>query len=387
MAFGIGSGQYQGYYNGIMRYLSSRTCDWDICFNANRFFRPMDERTLKEEFIEGFDGVFFCSPCSRRCIDLALRARKCVVVLDPDEPPPKSTSLTVISIDEKRLAETVVGMLMRGENYASYAYFKHQRNGTWADARYERIRAGFRAKGLECGAYEAPTDFRAIRDLPKPAAVIASNDITAHILAKHCKKNGIRIPHEIALIGIDDEPIICTHTSPPLTSVHPDWESAGLLAAKNMNALLSGRKSRPHTEYGIRGVVERMSTGASSPAGQLVLKAEEIIRQNISRPLNATSLASLMKISKRLLTLRYRQIRNTTPLRAIHTAKLAEVRRLLLGSSFTLDKISELCGFNDSSQLKKLFRRTYGCSMNDWRKSRSTVSITAHRGFHRNCHQ
>ena len=379
MAFGVGSGQYQGYYNGIMRYLSSRACDWDIGFNANRFFRPMDERTLREELKEGFDGAFFCSPCSRNCIDLALRAEKYVVVLDPDEPLPPSPSLSVISIDEKRLAEAIVGLLAQGESYASYAYFRHQGNGTWADSRYERIRAGFKAKGLECGAFEIPANYNALRDLPKPAVVIASNDITAYHLANHCKRNGIRIPHEVALVGIDDEPIICVHNSPPLTSVHPDWETAGYLAARRMNVLLSGRKTRPHTEYGIRGIMERMSTGASSPAGRLILRAEEIIRQNITRPLNASALAGLLKISKRLLTLRYRQIRNTTPLHAIHAAKLTEVRRLLSDSSLTLDRIAELCGFNDPSQLKKLFKRTYGYSMNDWRKKHSATSVTARR--------
>ena len=375
------SHQVRIYYDGIERYCTQKRPDWTVRYALSKSFFDINLPTLDRELASGLDGIILGMRPPPDTLERVCRAGLKVVIIDPAQPVPdqfRSGNLATVQVDERRLAKTAVDFMLRTERYASHAFcfsndfwFGEVDSGgkapRWRSQRQDAIIAELARRGHSCTVLELPKDKDRLLALPKPAAIFAANDPMACAVSEACFYNGIRIPQEVALLGVDNEPFLCQHAQPTLSSVAPDFELAGYTAARLMDALLHNRRVKSTTTYGIREVVERLSTAASSPAGRLAAKADDLIRRHARQGLKVEDLARMMGISKRLLTLRYRQIKRTTVLQAIHAARLAEVVKLLDSTNCPIGEIASICGFADGAPLKRLFKAHYGVTMRDWR--------------------
>ena len=79
--------------------------------------------------------------------------------------------------------------------------------------------------------------------IKKPAAILASNDYPARRLADMCSQLKLRVPEDVALLGIDNDELECLLASPPLSSVVNPAEKIGFEAAHILEQLLSGRSN------------------------------------------------------------------------------------------------------------------------------------------------
>ena len=209
-----------------------------------------------------------------------------------------------------------------------------------------------------------------LKRLPKPAAVFASNDHCADGVLRICSEGGVRVPDDLAVLGVDDDPIFCIHTHPSLSSLHPDFEAEGHLAAQTLSKFLKGRRVRAHQLVGgDTTVTDRMSTAPCAPSGRLVRRADEIIAERACAGLNADVIAGLLGISRRLLDLRYRQIKGRSVREAIEDMRLARVRRLLSGTRLSHREIARACGYRSASYMEHVFTKRFGQSMRAFRCS------------------
>ena len=374
-------------YNGVMRYLRETGTEWDLRIVRHSFSAKLFGDFPVEEVsgvICGMDfqpGIVSYEPYFPEDV-LELLARHDIPVVGLDVPDAsrflkKGVRRAFLSVDSERIGRMAAQVLAETGEYAAFGFV-----GAFADRAWSRDRGAFFARELRRLGRRGVSIFQGdvrhdqgellawLNALPKPAAVFASNDHCADTVLRTCARGGVRVPEELAVLGVDDDPIFCIHTHPSLSSLHPDFEAEGYLAAQTLAAFLARR--RPRARMVVGGdvtVTARMSTAPSSPAGRLVRKADEIIAARACTGLNADILAGALGISRRLLDLRYRQINGKSVREAIEETRLARVRKLLSGTRLSHHEIARSCGYGSESYLEHVFVKRFGLSMSAFRRS------------------
>ena len=207
-----------------------------------------------------------------------------------------------------------------------------------------------------------------IAALPKPAAVFGANDLFASEVLAVCGRLGMKVPQQVAVLGCDNDPLICSGTKEQLTSFQLPFHELGYRGAEMLARLLQGRKPpRETVRVGGTRLFERGSSAPIPPAKMLVDRALNYIAAAACGGLRAADVATHLGVSRSLLDLRFRQICGKSVLQEITDRRLDEVKRLLAETGLPIIRIGQQAGFNDPDNLKRLFRRRFGVTMRDWR--------------------
>lgn len=209
--------------------------------------------------------------------------------------------------------------------------------------------------------------------LPKPAAVMAVHDLRATHVLEAASLRKIKVPEQLAVIGVDNDELLCDFTTPQLTSISPDHVKEGELAAATLQSLLKAGKQRhaPTFRSSAKTIVERESTRPISPATHLAEAAMTFIRRNALKGIRAADVSANLRASRRLCDLRFRECHGETMLEAILRIRFAELKRRLTSSKTPIGKITAACGFACESHAKRLFKKRFGMSMREWRANGS----------------
>jgi len=181
------------------------------------------------------------------------------------------------------------------------------------------------------------------------------------------------------VLGVDDNALICENARPTLSSIRPDFEKEGFLAAQTLDALMSPRNLKPTTSnqqpttlyVGVKQVVRRDSTFVVTPSGRLVAHALKYIADHATDGITAEDVVRHLKVSRRLLYLRFAEESGTSIRAAIEERRLQQVRHLLKTTRLSTDEIATRCGYGNPNVLRNLFRRKFGMTMRDFRSHRT----------------
>lgn len=373
-------------YNGIMRYLRETGADWELRIVRELLDVGQFRQNLTKPVAGIICGAVGCFEDDRRdvclpteCLAVCQRQRIPLVALDwPLEKfnRPSLRRSSFLNIDSEKIGVFAAEVILKANEYATYGFV-----GMYAKTAWSRNRGAFFARTIRKAGHrnvrifrgDALTERTALLDwlkaLQKPAAVFTANDCAADIVLKLCLRNGLRVPEDLAVLGVDDDPVFCVHTRPTLSSVHPDFEEMGYLAARELELLMSGRGSgRNLVVAGNLTVTKRMSTAPSSPAGMLVRRVDEIIDARACQSIDSNVIADELKISRRLLDLRYRQLTGLSVRAAIVKRRIERAKHLLVYSGHSIGTICGLCGYRTGSYLAKVFLAQEGLSMCEYRK-------------------
>ena len=213
--------------------------------------------------------------------------------------------------------------------------------------------------------------------VPKPMAVMVASDWRAmHVLAA-AEQAGLAVPRQIAVLGVDNDELLTTHCTPPLTSIQPGHFEIGFKAAAELERLMSARRSPTGRSMSVPPfrIVERESTRPTKPGTVLVERAKKFIHQNMALGITTTDVVAHLGCSRNLADLRYKEIEGMTIRTAIEQIRLDEVRRLLKSTRRPMTVIAKQCGFRSPSHLSHLFRQRFGVSMGSWRESAHTEPL------------
>lgn len=208
-----------------------------------------------------------------------------------------------------------------------------------------------------------------LKSLPKPIGLFAASDRTAlHAIAlgREC---GLRMPHDLAILGVDNDESICESTTPSLSSIATAPEALGYAAAQLLDQLMA-KPSKPVKDVTLKcklTVASRESTFGSAPHGPLVAKASSYIEAHATDGIGPNDVAKHLGISRRLLDLRFAQVQHRTVLSAIQDAKLRSVQKQLMSTTASLEEITRICGYGSPNHLKKIFKERFGMSMSQWK--------------------
>ena len=205
--------------------------------------------------------------------------------------------------------------------------------------------------------------------LPKPVGIFTTNDITNRRLTVACRILGLRVPEEVATLGVDDEDLVCEFSDPPLSSVDPDWVQVGFESAKLLDSLMAGQPA-PSGPILVapKGVVARQSTDTVAVEDPLVAKAIKLIRENTTRPTRIGDLLKILGVSRRSLEQRFKASLGRGPAAEVRRVHVERAKKLLLDGHGSIATIAKAAGFSNAQSLCVIFRREVGMPPTVFRK-------------------
>lgn len=205
--------------------------------------------------------------------------------------------------------------------------------------------------------------------LPKPAAVMASNDLRALQVIGAAQDAGLLVPEEVAVLGANNEATRCDLSYPPLSSVEPNACQSGYRAAEVLAGLMAGRPAAaPDVRIEPVGVVTRHSTDVLAIDDRNVAAALSFIREHACRGITVNQVLKQAHASRSQLEKKFRRYLGRSPQAEIRRVQVIKIRQLLYETDFPLKKIAELTGFEHVEYLGVVFKRLTGRSPGRYRR-------------------
>ncbi|MEO7415140.1 MAG: DNA-binding transcriptional regulator [Opitutaceae bacterium] len=214
---------------------------------------------------------------------------------------------------------------------------------------------------------------RWLLELPKPIGIMACYDNRGQQVLDACRRAGLSVPGEVAVIGVDNDELLCDLASPPLSSVIPNAHRAGYEAAALLDRMMAGKRV-PATARLIppRGVAARQSTDVLAVDDRDVARAVQFIREEACTGINVSDILRAVPLSRRVLEQRFQRLLGRTPREEILQVRLNRVRQLLAETSLSLYQIAERTGFEHVEYLSVVFKRETGETPSGYRNGART---------------
>lgn len=203
----------------------------------------------------------------------------------------------------------------------------------------------------------------------KPEAIFAFNDFDAAFLMDACHRVGLTVPDDVAILGVDNNPLVVNAVQPRLSSVKLDFQRIGYEAAALLHRLMDG--AAPPAEpllIAPRGVAGRESTDTTAVHHPIVRKTLATMKARLRESLGVEDLARAAGCSRRTLeTLFQKELRRSVH-RTLHEIRLREARHLLQTTNDTIESIAADTGFCHAPHLYREYKRWTGLTPRAWRK-------------------
>jgi LacI family transcriptional regulator len=211
---------------------------------------------------------------------------------------------------------------------------------------------------------------RWLHDLPRPVGVFACNDIRAQQVLSVCRTHGMAVPDDIAVIGVDNDEILCSLSYPSLSSVQPDARGIGYQAAALLETMMQGKPASA-TKIFVPpcGVVARASTDGLAIADRHVAIAVRFIRDHACRGLDISEVLAQVPLSRSTLERRFQRHLGCSPKEEIIRVRLNRVKQLLAQTDYTIAAIASRTGFHSVEHLSALFSQKVGQPPGKFRRS------------------
>lgn len=346
-------------------YASGREFGWDV-----QVIEPGATERKAMELVRFWDpdGVIVECGSEQNHFDPRIFGKTPVVFLDRN---PKTLDgpafcVTHDSAETARIAARELLSL----RLSAYAYVPWPEQRFWSDEREAGFAAALRLNGHGyarfCGKARS-SNVRALQkelgtwltDLPKPVGVFAANDVMAAHVAAAAARTGLKVPESIALVGVDNDELLCENTKPTLSSVMPDFRAAGEKAAALLARIMANPKCRPVAEtFGPLKLVRRASSNCSKRTDREVLAALDLIRREACNGLKARDVFTSFTCTRRMAEIRFRAATGKSPLETIQEIRRAKAEALLKDPTRDRNAIANLCGYSSANALANFLRRS-----------------------------
>lgn len=255
----------------------------------------------------------------------------------------------------------------------------------FSNLRRDGFVAAVRRAGHSCAIHETPSALIAgvqeswmpddretaawLASLPKPVAVLACNDGHGWKLAEACRRAGIEVPGQVAIVGVDNDPQWCALAYPPLSSVALPAEQIGYESAAVLDRLLrGGRLPRRPRLIPPEGVITRRTSDTLAVSDPGVAAALRRIRLHAADPGTLKGILADPGMSRRALERRFRQELGTTPLQELHRARIELVKHWLATTDLPMPQVARRSGLSGGKHLAELFHRITGQTPTNFRR-------------------
>jgi LacI family transcriptional regulator len=232
-------------------------------------------------------------------------------------------------------------------------------------------------KHEETGLTDGEAVAQWIKTLPKPIGLMACNDIRGQQVLNACRAVGVAVPDEVAVIGIDNDEVLCELSDPPLSSVVPNTERIGYAAAALLDHMMAGKKApKQPLVIGPLGIVTRRSTDVLAIEDRHIASAVRFIRERACDGVDVGDLLRAVPLSRSTLERRFFKVLNRSPKEEILRVRMNRAKQLLAETDFPLSWIAEKLGLEHSEYLSVIFKKRTGMTPANFRE-RSRLATDA----------
>jgi len=278
-------------------------------------------------------------------------------------------------------------LLSRGFRHYAFCGFV---GANYSDKRSRWFQEYLARKGFVCAVYNPPITSRDaqtielekrgllfqdhlahwLKSLPKPLGIMACNDIRGQQVMNACHRVDLIVPEEVAIIGVDNDELLCELSNPPLTSVVPDTLRIGYEAAALLERMMTGGK--PPGEPILIPPLEiklRRSTDVLAMNDRQLVAGAHFMREHLFEAITVNDLARAAGMSRRVFERRFTARVGRAPKAEVLRLRLERVKELLSETDWTLGQIAERTGFKYSEYLHTVFTQKTGATPGQFRKA------------------
>lgn len=254
--------------------------------------------------------------------------------------------------------------------FQSFAFC--DRIGTsWSQKRCEVFRHLVKKNGGDFYHYQAPTTKTKrlweneqpiladwLQQLPKPIGIMADNDDRARHIIEAAKIAEVKIPDEVAIIGVDNDDQVCALAYPHLSSIALNFEQVGYRAAELLDLMMKGiTVDDEEIILEPTHIVARQSTDVQAIEDSEVIDAIHFIRENTRKPIGVDNVVEATMLSRRVLEKRFRTTYDQSILSMIRKSRVEQICRMLIETNMTVSQIGNAMGFTSEKHISRTFRK------------------------------
>jgi LacI family transcriptional regulator len=294
-----------------------------------------------------------------------------------------ATGIPNILGDDRQIGTMAADYLVgKGFRHFGFCGFK---NMWWSDDRGRFFAEHLQARGFDVEFYPHPPgrkqpawseepDFMAkwIKTLPKPCAIFACTDDRCRQLSEACKRAGIKVPEEVALLGADNDELVCEFASPPLSSIVLNAEKTGHDAAAVLHRMMQGEDVGEITvPIPAPRVVTRQSTDIMAIEDPLVAQALNYIREHYRKGITVDEIAQKIGVSRRVLEIHFRKAMDRSIFEEVLRLRMDHACVLLTETNLSIAQVAEALNYEEIKYFSRGFKKVMDISPLAYRKQQS----------------
>lgn len=298
--------------------------------------------------------------------------------LDPSHPLSRLSEVASDSAGAARMAAE--HLLERGFRHFAFVGVAGR---VWSQRRETSFRQAISAAGFPVENYQPPRASRDrvwereqpmlaewLRGLPKPIGLMACNDDRGREVLEACRAAELDVPEELAVIGVDNDELLCELADPPLSSVALNAGGVGYRAAALLDRMMRGRVRKPRRLVAEPlHVVSRRSTDIIAMDDHDIADAVGFIHDHATEGIQVEDVVQHVAISRRNLETRFRKVLGRTPHAELQRVRLQRAVRFLAETDLPIPKIAEAVGYTAPSYFIQVFRKEHGTTPSRYRRS------------------
>ena len=291
--------------------------------------------------------------------------------------------------DEEVVRLAVEHFRERGFRHFAYCGFP---GANYSDKREALLREHLRAAGHACAVFVPPTPSAEgstfeleqqgfthdealahwLKQLPQPTGLLCCNDIRGQHVLEICRREGLAVPDELAVLGVDNDEVHCELADPPLSSVILHTEKIGYLAAEQLSRMMENTRAElvsSHRPIFVPplGIAVRRSTDVLAMEDRSIAAAVRFIREHACEGIQVSDVLRAVPLSRSSLERRFMAALSRTPKEEILRVQLGRAKELLVETDFPLAEIAEKTGFKHPEYLSVIFKIKVGTTPGKFR--------------------
>ncbi|MBR1870436.1 MAG: DNA-binding transcriptional regulator [Kiritimatiellae bacterium] len=362
---------------GVAAYAQTKS-DWSV-----HLLSPAQKAQV--DLLKGYDGVIARVLSPKSAAAIRKSALPAVDIFGDGE----YEGIVAVDCDHEAIARLAAEHFLQ-RRFTRFAFCGYD-GVRFSDARRDTFVQVLAEKNYQCNLYKAAKDvlrrytqgiaanekigfdadmedLRAwLAALPRQTGVFCCNDVRALQVLRLCRQEKINVPEEIAILGVDNDSLLCGFSTPSISSVDPDAFEVGREAARMLDVLMAGGEAKSE-RIQPKGLVARLSSEIYPIDPAWLSDALVFIHRNVGKNLSASDVFAHLGLSHTIVEHTFRNVLATTVQKEIIKSRMAEARHLLATTTLGVAEIAKMAGFSSAEYFCRTFVAHNGMAPGEWRR-------------------